>query len=60
MKLSEIIKEIEEKQGIKDYYLHREYCTGKLELTIEFNNDIADKMLKENNIEEIKPCAFWE
>lgn len=59
-KLSEIIKELEDKGAIKDYYLHRQYYTGELELNIEFNNDIADETL-ENNVEEFKDsCAFWE
>ncbi|HDK7186765.1 TPA: hypothetical protein PTV74_002122 [Clostridium botulinum] len=60
MKLSEIIKKIEEKQGIKAYYLHHEYDTGELELNIEFDNNIADKILKENNIKKTESCAFWE
>ncbi|MCC5439808.1 hypothetical protein AL714_16300 [Clostridium botulinum] len=60
MKLSEVIKELEDKSGIKDYYLHREYDTGELELNIEFDNNIADKILKENNIKEIESSAFWE
>ncbi|ACQ51361.1 hypothetical protein AGE29_01210 (plasmid) [Clostridium botulinum] len=60
MKLSEVIKELEDKGGIKDYYLHHEYDTGELELNIEFDNNIADKILKENNIKEIESSAFWE
>ncbi|MBA4510197.1 hypothetical protein H1057_19525 [Clostridium sporogenes] len=60
MKLSEVIKKLEDKGGIKDYYLHREYDTGELELNIEFDNNIADKILKENNIKEIESSAFWE
>ncbi|MCW6112175.1 hypothetical protein [Clostridium sporogenes] len=60
MKLSEVIKELEDKGGIKDYYSHCQYYTGELELNIEFDNNIADKILKENNIKEIESCAFWE
>lgn len=59
-KLSEIIKELEDKGGIKDYYLHRQYYTGQFELNIEFQNDIADEIL-ENNVEKFEEsCAFWE
>lgn len=60
MQLSNIIKELEQKKGITDYYLHRNYDTGTIELNIEFNNDIADKILQEHNIKEIESCAFWE
>ena len=59
-KLSEIIRELEDKGAIAGYYLHRQYYTGKLELNIEFNNDVADKILDESNIKEINNCAFWE
>lgn len=59
-KLWEIIKKIEDKSGIDEYYLHRSYNSGKLELNIEFNNDIADDILKENNILEINTSAYWE
>lgn len=41
-KLSEIIKEIENKDGISNCYLHRNGDTGHLELNIEFNNGIAE------------------
>ncbi|APQ77165.1 hypothetical protein [Clostridium botulinum] len=59
-KLSEIIKELEDKGAIKKYYLHRQYYTGEIELNIEFENNIADEVLNENKIEEIDTCAFWE
>jgi hypothetical protein len=60
MKLSEIIKEIEEKQGIDEFYLHRNYDNGKLELNIEFVNNIADVILERSSIKEINSCAYWE
>lgn len=59
-KLFETIKEIENKDGIENYYLHRNYVTGDLELNIEFKNDIADEIL-ENNIKKFEnACAYWE
>ena len=58
--LSQIIMNIEAIDGIKDYYLHREYNTGDLELNIEFDNDIADNNLEHMGIKEIDLCAFWE
>ena len=59
-KLSEIIKEIEGKKGISDYFLHHDSETGKLELDIVFNNDIADEILGKYRIETSKYCAMWE
>ncbi|MGN2371432.1 hypothetical protein ACTFJW_15530 [Clostridium cagae] len=59
-KLSEIIKELEDKGGINNFYLHRQYYTGVLELNIEFNNDISDEILEKNNIRESESCAYWE
>lgn len=58
--LSEIIKKIEELGGIREYYLHRNWHNGKLELNIEFNNDIANDILNNADIKEIDSCAFWE
>lgn len=60
MELWKIIKDIEEKQGIDEFYLHRNYDSGKLELNIEFINNITDEILEENNIKEINFCAYWE
>lgn len=60
IKLSDIIKEIEDKNGIDDYYLHKSYNTGDLELNIEFNNEIADAILNKYAINMITSCAFWE
>jgi hypothetical protein len=59
-KLSEIIKELEDRNAIVDCYLHREYYTGKIELNIEFNNEIADEILETNEIDEFYACAYWE
>lgn len=59
-KLSKIIKELEDKGAIKEYYLHHQYYTGDLELNIEFNNDIADKVLEKNDIKKRDSCAYWE
>ncbi len=59
-KLSEVIKEIEDKEGIDNYYLHHNYVTGDWELNIEFKNNIADGIL-ENNVEKFEDaCAYWE
>jgi len=59
-KLSEVIKEIEVKDGIDNYYVHHNYITGAWELNIEFHNDIADGIL-ENNVEKFEDaCAYWE
>lgn len=58
-KLSEIIKELEDKGAIRRCYMHHDYCFGELELNIEFNNDIADKILKDSGIETIAGCAYW-
>lgn len=59
-KLSEIIRELEDKGAIDNYFLHRQYYTGDLELNIEFKNDIADEVLEDNEIKEVDYCAFWE
>lgn len=59
-KLSEIIMSVEAVEGIKDYYLHRNWHIGSLELNIEFDNDIADKILEDTDIKYIHSCAFWE
>lgn len=59
-KLSGIIRELEDNGAIKECYLHHQYYTGELELNIEFNNDIADKILEKSDIEEIDSCAYWE
>lgn len=59
-KLSEIIKELEDRNAIVECYLHRAYYTGKIELNIEFNNEIADEILETNEIYEFYACAYWE
>jgi hypothetical protein len=59
-KLSEIIKEIEDVGGLSDYYVHHNYYLGTLELNIEFNNEVADTILKKNEIKKIESCAYWE
>lgn len=59
-KLSEVIKKLEDKEAIEDYYLHHEYYTGELQLNIEFKNDIADDILQKNIKENKDSCAFWE
>lgn len=58
--LIQTLMSIEAAEGIKEYYLHRNYHDGKLELNIEFHNEIADKILNDSNIPEIEHCAFWE
>lgn len=59
-KLWEIIKELEDREAITDYYLHKQCYSGEFELNIEFNNIVADKILDNNNIKEMQQCAFWE
>lgn len=59
IKLSDIIKEIEDKNGIDYYYLHKSYTTGDLGLNIEFNNEIADAILNKYAINMITSCAYW-
>jgi len=59
-KLSEIIRELEDKGAIDNYFLHRQYYTGDLELNIGFKNDIADEVLEDSEIKEVDYCAFWE
>lgn len=59
-KLSEIIKELEDKGAIKECFLHHQFYSGELELNIEFDNDKADSILENNDIKVIDACAFWE
>lgn len=59
-KLSEIIKELEDVGGISEYYLHRNYYSGELELNIDFNNNVSDEILEKSNIRESESCAYWE
>jgi hypothetical protein len=58
--LWQTIKEIEEKKGIKDFYLHCEYDTGNFQLNIEFDNAIADETLTKNNVPISNYSAYWE
>lgn len=59
-KLSEIIKELEDKNAIADYFLHRNYDNGEFELNIEFNNEVADDTLNDSGIRTVEACAYWE
>ena len=59
-KLSEIIKELEDKGAIDGYFLHHEYYSGALELNIEFKNEIADDILDSSEIRVAESCAYWE
>ena len=58
-RLSEIIKEIEDNGALSEYYLHRNAGNGKIELNIEFNNEVADSTLLKY-IKEYDMCANWE
>jgi len=60
LKLSEVIKEIEDIGGIDDFYLHRDEIDGSLELNIIFKNKIADEKLYASNIRESDNIAHWE
>lgn len=44
-KLSEIIKELEDSGAINEYYFYRESWTGKEQLHVELNQDIAKNIL---------------
>lgn len=55
-RLSDLIKKIEDAKGIKKCYLYRGYYSGELQLNIEFNNEIADEIIKGSDIKEID----WE
>lgn len=59
-KLSEIIKELEDNGAIEDFYIHRNWGNGKIELNLEFKNDIADEILNSKDVKEIDSCAYWE
>lgn len=43
--LSEIIKVLEDSGAINEYYFYRESWTGKEQLHVEFNQDIAKNIL---------------
>jgi hypothetical protein len=58
--LSEIIKQLEDKNALGECYLHHNWENGKLELNIEFDNKRADKILEGSGIDETDLCAFWE
>lgn len=59
-KLSEIIRELEDKNVIDDYYLHYGYYVGDLQLNIEFKGEGAYETLVNNDIKECPQCAYWE
>jgi hypothetical protein len=59
--LLEIITRFIELENIDDYYFHRDYDNGSLQLNIEFKNyDISEKIKNEFKIKEIDSCAYWE
>lgn len=60
MKLSQLIKELENIGAIYDYFLHRDAMTGSLEMNIIFNNKIADEKLYDSNIKISDSFACWE
>lgn len=57
--LSKLIMSIEAVEGIENYYLHRNWHDGSIELNIEFNS-AADRVLEYTDIKERGSCAFWE
>ena len=61
MKITELIEML--KDNIKDFYFHRNYNSGSLELNIEFidykkTNEVLDKV--KNEVAESDSSAFWE
>lgn len=71
-KLTEVLKKIEQLDGVREFYLHRNYDTGSLELNIEFCNfggsygtpervkaDRIDEILT-SLVEEKDISAYWE
>ncbi|UJA30885.1 hypothetical protein [Clostridium sporogenes] len=45
-KLSEIIKELEDKGAIEKYYFYREYLSKKTQLHLELNQDLVHQVLQ--------------
>ena len=61
MKITELIEML--KDNIKDFYFHRNYDSGNLELNIKFidyekTNDVLDKVKDE--VAESNSSASWE
>ncbi|WP_368263267.1 hypothetical protein [Clostridium disporicum] len=58
--LYKALLELKDLKGVKDIYFHRNAQTGKIELNIEFNNELVDDELEILPIKEVKSCAIWE
>ncbi len=61
--LSKFIMSIEAIEGIEEYYLHRNWHDGSIELNIRFNGkaeELLDKAEENEDIRSIDSCAFWE
>lgn len=59
-KLSEIIKQIEDIDGIDSYFLYRDYDNGMLQLNVSFKNEKVDDILLKSDIKQSDSSAFWE
>ena len=55
-----VLLELKDLTGVEDIYFHRNSQTGKLELNVEFNNELVDDELAILPIREINNCAIWE
>ena len=58
--LYKALLELKDLKGVKDIYFHRNAQTGKIELNIEFNNELVDDELEILPIKEVKSYAIWE
>lgn len=49
------------KEDIDNFYFHRNWHSGKIEFNIEFKKtEKAQKLIDNDEVEEIDRCAFWE
>lgn len=58
--LAKLLETLEEQGTVADYYFHRNYQTGGIELNIEFSRQFSDNYKKNEKIRESESCAFWE
>jgi hypothetical protein len=59
--LIKLINRFIELDNIDDYYFHRNYNDGSLELNITFKDySVSNKIEEEFKIKEIDASAYWE
>lgn len=59
--LNRLLQSLCDCNEVKDFYLHRNYGTGELELNIEFEKPNELKEDFDNfGIKEIEKSAYWE